>query len=86
MRNYVIITNLGHWFWGRENACNGRRRSRDRPSKLDSMEMVVGTVMPTTNSVVPQVLEDPVQQEPSKHDYTSTKNNRELRENTSYLS
>ena len=85
MRNFQIITDLGQWFRGGVNAFNGRRRSRDRPSNLDSMEMVVGTVMPTTNSVVPQVLEEPVQQEPSKHDYTSTKNNRQHSESTTYL-
>ena len=58
---------------------------RDRPSNLGSMEMVAGTDMPTTNSVVPQVPGEPVQHEPSKHENTSTKNNRKLRESTSYL-
>lgn len=85
MRNFQIITDLGQWFWGRVNACNGRRRCRDRPSRLDSMEMVVGTVMPTTNSVVPQVPGEPVQHEPSKHENTSTKNNRQHSESTTYL-
>ena len=85
MRNFQIITDLGQWFRGGVNAFNGRRRSRDRPSNLGSMIMVAGTIMPATKSVVRQVPEEPVQHEPSKHENTSTKNNRKLRESTSYL-
>lgn len=58
---------------------------RDRPFNLGSMIMVAGTIMPATNSVVRQVLEEPVQHKSSKHENTSTKNNRKLRESTSYL-
>jgi len=58
---------------------------RDRPSNLGSMIMVAGTVMPTTSSVVRQVLGEPVQHESSKQEYTSTKNNRQHSESTTYL-